>query len=240
MDRKEIIVAKIPVRGPHPETPEGYTKINCTSRCKKWGKLSPTMMGPFSFQASLPISGSPELGFKISDVYPGYQEGNSTCLENYWQASKVFSPVDIPKGVELTNPSQLPMSFFERRDTYFKDPKWHRRIYTKSDKQDPVGSYHNGNIWKYIPSRYFYIWTYKMLVEGIPEFHELKSMNKLFIVDFDGPPGIDEPRGQIELPREEGRLRDLMYNPRTPFGHGLVLGSILAGIDLREIELLGV
>ena len=228
--RGKVRVGKAAVRGKHDPTPEGYVKIFATSRSKDWKGLSPFFLGPLI--VNYPV-GDRGLDLGCSLVAPGTQGIVAQNLENAWQGSKIFSPADIPPGIIPSDISQVGTSFFERRLKYFSDPEPHRRVFVKKDNQTTVGAYFGGKVQQYIPSRYAYCVYYSTLVRATPEYKKLEEMLSrginLFIVDFDGPP--ERLGGPVSLPEEAARFESLLFNGSSPFGHGLVLGGLLAGVE---------
>ncbi len=223
-------MGKAAVRGKHDPTPEGYVKIFVTSRSKDWKGLSPFYLGPLIVTYPLGARG---LDPGCSPIDPQTQGIRAENLENAWQGSKIFSPADVPSGVIPADISQVGASFFQRRHKYFSDPEPHRRVFVKKDNQTTVGAYFGGKIHQYIPSRYAYCVYYATLVQATPEYKKLEEMLSqginLFIVDFDGPP--ERLGGPISLPEEASRFQSLLYDGSSPFGHGLVLGGLLAGLS---------
>jgi len=215
-----VRVGKIPNRfgegdKTHPRIP-GYENINVTSASRSiFLNLSPMKLGPFTIIE--PINGNVEHGYK--DLQNGYQSADINIFENYWQGSKIFKE-DLIDGDHITL-GNLKASFFQRRIKMYNDPKPHRRALPKTHGY-PIAGYYYGNIYDYVPSRTFYVYYYKALVEQTEAYKKLQDMYRsgknLHIIGYDG-----RDIGPIT---KESILQ--AYNDKTEiFGHELVLAAML-------------
>ncbi len=145
-------------------------------------------------------------------------------FEHYWQSGKVFENISI-----------------EKIKKWWRDIKEPKRRYPNSKGKKVLYS-----IWdNYGDEQMDYITSRKKVY--VPEYYELikdREMTKywrdkyisgenIVIYDFDGP--REEENGEpvckeltIEL------LIEKINDGRFPFGHGYIVGSIIAGLDYKE------
>lgn len=205
-----------PVSKVHPKK-DGYIGVNVCSNSPAWKELSPMLLGPFTImERRVPIE-------KYEDgVHPGFEAISEdhmvihcTNLENFWQSSKCYN-VDLDKNGNITE------SFFLRRAAICADPKPHRRAMPKS-KGYPVTAYFNGQLFEYQRSRSIYCHLYEMLIAESPHFLKLQKMieegKNILILGFDGQ----------QLDVNEETLQAAYENTERPFGHELVICSLLYG-----------
>lgn len=210
----------------HPKIP-GFTNINATSGNKTWKGLSPMVLGPFQvIERRFPTRDYPD------GVHPGFVAVNeqlqgavSYNLENWWQYSKLYD-VDGPFDLNYGN---LPRTFLLRRAQGLGDPKPHRRALPKA-KGTPVASYFDARVFSYIPSRKFYCTVYEALVIRTPEYQNLLQRlangENLLVIGYDG----------FDLPITNEAVQQAYDDPSRPFGHELVLFTMLNGLRQPWIE----
>jgi hypothetical protein len=199
-----------------PDRHSGYLKVfpNNKHQNRKDGfgccSLSPMRLGP------------------IIHNQPGVP--NSLNLENFHQGSKCFTEEYDAKEKK---PSAL---YYKNRDTFFKDTEPHRHKYKGLDKKnkniplffvfiDANGKEHHLS---YVESRQFYCNFYERLAVKTKDFQvlldKLKDGQNLQICGYDG-------RDIKEQDIEKEYL-----NPNAPFGHELVLYTLLI-FHLRKFDL---
>lgn len=201
-----VIVAKLNMMKQPPHK-DGYRKVfpnfKHQNRVDGYGckALSPMALGPVQHgQDGLP---------------------DAMNIENYHQFNKVF-----PNEVD-SNGDPLPI-FFERQLQGYLDRTPHRHKFPlhmmkqlgQGNKNTPLFSLHDGKRYTYVESRQFYCKQYEMLAKETKEFKELQKMIadgiNLMIVGYDGyQDGVTQP------------LMDHYLDPSKPFGHELVLYSLL-------------
>lgn len=216
----------------HPEIPRGFTKVNVSSMSNNsniYRNLSPMLIGPVSFEESLhPNEYYPD------GLLPGYkpiyrEDGKldkqlmcSQTFERYWQGSKIYEK-ELKDGV-------LQKCFFVERgkmqELEKEDKKRRRRKYPVKDGL-PISSLYYGQLMDYITSRKLvYVPIYMHLVRQLPEYMDLyqrvKNGENLLIV---GPDGRD-------ISIDENTMRAELENPMYPFGHEMVICSMLKNINL--------
>lgn len=153
---------KVMVIGIRRPTPEGYTRIDTTSRSKKWGPgLSPFYAG------------------KDMDLYGDYKASN---LENAWQFSKLYKEYADSDG----NPTE---DYFKWAEEGWNDTSAHR--YPMGKGARPLCSVWDGEKLDYINSRAkIYLPLYAREVVKSDKYKELKEMydrgEKIALADFDG------------------------------------------------------
>lgn len=207
----------------HPKK-EGYLNINVCSNSRQWKALSPMLLGPVRWV---------ERRCKLYDypdgLLPGCQKIDSKLmylealvLENIWQASKVYN-------IDLDKEGYIQKSFFERRARFLQETKGHRRVLPKS-KGYPVSAYFDGRLFNYLESRAIYCHLYEKLVSETSEFKSLQELltsgKKLLILGFDGQKMQATPEN----------LEQAYANPERPFGHELVICSLLTGYRPWALE----
>jgi len=230
MPRGKVYTDRLPGRFeglPWPSV-EGAKRYNvCSSSNQLIGghparQLSPFFVGPIHL-ALPPVDGS------------GEAEVDVTCIENYWQASKVW-PGELatddkeaalrhwlhgsPREVD-TREGLPSAAWFERRRKYWADPEPHRRIKrgTKKNNDDPLHCWWLGKAYPYVEARCrMYIPMYADLVARTPAYRALKAEvdagQDVLLIGYDGYP---TPKPLVEY------LRD----PAVRFGHELVLAAML-------------
>jgi hypothetical protein len=103
------------------------------------------------------------------------------------------------------------------------DPKPHRRAIPKA-KGTAVGSYFDARTFDYVPSRKFYCTVYEMLAKLSPKYQELAVMldrgTNIQIIGYDG----------FDLEISDVAVAQAYYDPTRPFGHELVLFTMLNGL----------
>lgn len=220
----------------HP-TIADFININVTSANKKWGNLSPMKLGPFIIEEGLhkypstdpyyPIGVEP--GFSLSDDGSN-QRATVTNLENYYQGSKILD-IDL---TSVDGKTVVKKEFFIRRGKLMHDPQPHRRPVPKS-VGSPVASCFDGIFYNYYGSRYIYCYLYEQLVTLTPEYKELYDLlhsgTNLHVIGYDG---FDI--GEVN----EMNLKNAYLDKSRPFGHELVLCSLLSNIrpwDLLQLSI---
>jgi hypothetical protein len=168
-------------------------------------ELSPKAMGPvYHGQAGLPAALS---------------------IENYHQFNKVFTTEVNPETGE-----PLPL-FFERQLAAYQDPTPHRHKFspteTKQGKKNiPAFAVHKDNKGKlrkytYVQSRYFYSHQYEIISRGLPDLVRLRQLLidgwNLQLFGYDA----------FDFEADQRTVQQLYEDGRRPFGHELVLYSIL-------------
>jgi hypothetical protein len=206
----------------HPKL-DGYMNMVVCSVNGNWGQLSPMKLGPFIVTEELSplVPGGVCPGFIVSDIHIGKQVAMCQNFENYWQYSKVYS-VDNVNGI-------LGESFFNRRAEGFQSTKAKRRVFPAKSGITTLCSYYDGKLYQYLESRVFYCSGYSMLAEAHAKYKEIKrimeSGQNILILDLDAPSW--ESHNQELTPE----FFEKEYNDTThPFGHGMVLCSMLLGI----------
>lgn len=141
-------------------------------------------------------------------------------IENYHQFNKAFKrDVLAPENV------QLKPEFFTMRDAAYRDPVPHRHKYPDDAgaSRKPLFSVHLTpagmlRMYTYQQSRYFYCHQYELLAKQQPDFVELRRKiddgTNLQIVGYDGYAVTKT-------------LWEHYIDPERPFGHELVLYSLL-------------
>lgn len=202
----------------HPRL-EGFANIIVVSQNAKWGQLSPMKLGPLTFFEPL-VDGVVMPGFDKYD--DELQVATCNIMENYWQYSKIYS-VDVVDG-------QVQDSFYQRRAVGFKSNVAKRRVFAKKSGVTTVAAYHDGKVLGYVDSRLYYCHYYSQLVKEHPMFVALKSLvtngTNVLILDYDGP-DVDSHNTELTLTY----VYNEYINPHRPFGHGMVLCSMLLGIE---------
>lgn len=156
----------------------------------------------------------------VKHAQPGVPD--SLTIENYHQFNKVF-----PNEVD-DNRDPKP-EFYKMRDEAYQDPVPHRHKYSREILKkickgniNPLYSIHlwpdgSEHRYDYVSSRYFYCHQYEILAKLQPEYKTLKDLleegKNLLILGYDG--------------REITDLYDMYKDPAYPFGHELVLCSLL-------------
>lgn len=155
---------------------------------------------------------------------PGLPQALS--IENYHQFNKVFSrEVETDANGQVT----VQAAFFNARNAAYLDPVPHRRKF-----EDEKGTNGNRNVplfclhltrtgeerrYTYIESRYFYCREYERLAKQTADFAKLRDWlaqgYNLQIVGYDGH-SVDKS------------VYELYTDERLPFGHELVLYTLLA------------
>lgn len=169
---------------------------------------------------------SPMLLGPVQHGQPGVPD--SKTLENYHQFNKVFR-CDMERRAQ--GKVFLKKSFYEIRDNAYLDPVGHRHKYP-GKKDTPVFSYHltkkgEARWYNYVESRYFYCHQYELLAKEKEDFralrHWLDQGYNLQIVGYDGNPAA-----------KPGNLWELYNSTEHPFGHELVLFSLLVIEDPKQ------
>jgi hypothetical protein len=159
-------------------------------------------------------------------------------FENWWQSCKIFPDLDHIKDDKLTD------KFFKWREEWCEEKEGYRimkvnpktkdksvKSTSKSIRQlgyNPIGAYHDDQIYEYIDSRDYYLREYIKVIKNKQYFQSLlqRIINKenIMILDLDGPSLDKYPEG-----REVSWtiLEEAMNNPNHPFGHGYVICALL-------------
>lgn len=251
----QVIVSKIGIRAKIPEY-DDFERINTTHNAKgDWKDLSPMNLGPFNLIEPLAentnkkfivdenrnltyeiIRNQPVRKYYTDGILPGfepYEDGQiAKCesFEAYWQHCGKIYKQDIKDGVVFK-------SFYERRATgltlNLENTKAAqlRRTFTKQKGGVPVLSYYQGAFMDWVSSRILiYCPYYEQLVTETSAFQELKSMvdggTNVQLLDPDGP-SADDDLGPLDIEK----LTNALYSTDRPFGHGMVLASLL--LDLK-------
>ena len=157
---------------------------------------------------------------------PGVPEALS--IENYHQFNKVFAR-ELDGSVQDIRLANVKPAFFTARDAAYRDPVPHRRKFDDEkgiggNRNIPVFSIHiapNGDQRRYTyqQSRYFYCHQYELLAKETHDFKKLcywlANGYDLQIVGYDGYPITKT-------------LMEHYMDPEKPFGHELVLYSLLS------------
>lgn len=204
----DLIVTKLGMMK-SPDEHKGYLKIfpNFKHQNRKDGygcaSLSPKSIGPINHgMPNIPIAKN---------------------LENYHQGAKIF-PCDLDKNGKLTKEA------IEYRNKMYDDNEPHRHKYSIEKLKEfnlptPLYSLYydsQGNEYKYsyIECRYFYCYWYDLMTQNNSDLKNLKEKlvngYNLQICGYDGY-------------RVDKNLYKCYLDPNKPFGHELVLYSILKG-----------
>jgi len=209
---------------------DGYTRVNvCSSARNNYKNLSPMILGPYTYYCT-------EVEIKEGKQEPTIQVYN---LENLWQFSKIWSTSEMDlsyfkkHGIEFdakndehlshVKPSAL---FYKNRLKGWKDKKAHRfapqaKLITNGNRHVPLCSWWRGKCYRYIESRKsVYCPIYEQLARKTSAWKELQALSEkgnVLVIGFDGYEVGDKS------------LSDCMENGRRPFGHELVLVSMLRG-----------
>lgn len=210
--RGKVIVSKLRMMK-SPEYHEGFLKVfpNFKHQNRKDGfgckSLSPMFLGPVNH-------GQPGLPAALN-------------IENFHQGSKCFEEEVDEDG----NPSEV---YEENREKFYKDPVPHRHKYHGKEKNKNIPKYF---VWRdkegeehqltYIQSRQFYCNFYERLAREQQDFKTLEKKLRegynLQIVGYDGR-------------SMKGTTPDQAYlDPSAPFGHELVLYSMLMIADKEKL-----
>jgi hypothetical protein len=171
---------------------------------------------------------------------PGYPPSRN--IENYHQFRKAFPCELDPDG----NP--LP-SFVEAKKKAYNDPVPHRHKFDFAKMKEMAGPSGNKNIpaysvhlmpngeerrYDYVGSRYFYCHQYEILAGRTAELAQLRLLARngtnLLICGYDGQE--IEHGGDVEA--TAAALQKLYESPDKPFGHELVLFSLLTLYERPE------
>jgi len=154
---------------------------------------------------------------EIEDTYKGYWN-----FESYWQSGKVFE--DIP---------------MEKTKKWWKELKEAKRRYPKSKGKKVLYALFDNNEEKmdYVTSRKkIYVPEYSELIrnkEMLLHWKECLSKGQsITIYDFDGPRIGTNDVSCAELTKE--LLIEKINNTDYPFGHGYIVGALIAGIEKEE------
>lgn len=203
-----VIVTKLKMMK-EPEHHKGYLKVfpNNKHQNRKDGfgcsSLSPMRLGPVHHnQPNLPICKN---------------------IENFHQGSKCFKEEAI-----LENGQYVPsLLFYKNQKKFFLDDVPHRHKYKGINKENPniplffvwIDSSGKEHHLSYVESRQFYCYFYEQLARQTEDFKKLKTMRNnginLQIIGYDGR--------SIHI---EG-IETEYLNPLKPFGHELVLYTLL-------------
>lgn len=142
-------------------------------------------------------------------------------FESYWQSGKIFE--GIPE---------------EESKRWWRSQMQPKRRYPKGKGKKVLhAKWEDGKELNYIDSRkVVYIPEYKALIKNTPRVKELKKLakqgNKIVVYDFDGPRKDNGDVLCLKVTKE--MLKEKLYDPKFPFGHGYTVASLLAGIDLED------
>jgi len=151
---------------------------------------------------------------------------DALTIENYHQFNKVF-PIEVDEDDKV-----LPV-FYEKQRAAYLDPVPHRHKYKREEilkmgcvnANTPKFSLHldadgKERRYTYVDSRFFYCIWYEKLATQTEEFKYLKTMHdkgyNLCIVGYDAYPPTED-------------LYAHYCDPSRPFGHELVLYSLIVG-----------
>lgn len=209
----------------HPKK-KGYFNVNVCSNSRQWKDLSPMLLGPVRWaEKRCCLYDYPDgllPGCRIINKKLMYVE--ALVLENIWQASKCYN-------IDLDKKGYIKKSFFERRARFFQETKGHRRTIPKS-RGYPVAAYFDGRLFSYLQSRAIYCYLYEKLASKTEKFELLEELlrndEKLLILGFDGQ----------KMQATPDNLERAYRDPSKPFGHELVICSMLIGYRpwILEVE----
>eukprot|EP01117_Protostelium_nocturnum_P015170 TRINITY_DN5850_c0_g1_i1.p1 TRINITY_DN5850_c0_g1~~TRINITY_DN5850_c0_g1_i1.p1 ORF type:complete len:356 (-),score=129.47 TRINITY_DN5850_c0_g1_i1:34-1101(-) len=196
-----VIVCKLKMMK-NPDEVEGY--LNVFPNFKHQGRKD-----GFGCAALSPMS--------LGPIHHGQPDvGPCLNLENFHQGSKCFK--DEMEG------DKIGKKFYENRTKWFEDPIPHRH----KQKETPMFSVFKDKEGKeirlgYVQSRQLYCNFYERLASETDDFKELKKMREkgtnLQIVGYDG------------RAIQYNNIEREYLNPREPFGHELVLYTMLVEED---------
>jgi len=186
---------------------DGYKNINvCSSAAGIWKQLSPMIIGKIDI--SKLIDNNLDKG---EEIYGLKLPKAATNIENLWQFSKVWEGEVDDKGFPTRE-------FFERRNGGWKDKKAHR--YVKKGRNVPLFSYWNGEHLSYIQARKkIYCPIYAEYVKKTVAWKQLeKLLQDGYNIQILGYDGYDF---------SSKTLLECINDPSRPFGHELVIASML-------------
>lgn len=207
-----VAVDRIPARGTKGPWPSrvGYDRYNVCSSARGFTReLSPMLLGPIE----IPLD---TLRNEYGIVTPLW----ASCVENVWQGSKVW-----PR--EVRSDGRPARSFYERRARLWFDPKGHR--HTRSDVKKKCGNipacmWWQGRSLSYLEGRReIYCPIYAEYVRHTDAYKTLAAEvargANLLLVGYDG------------YDRGDRTWRECFSDTTRPFGHEMVLGCMLEGVD---------
>ena len=186
---------------------DGVTNVNVTSSAKGvWRSLSPMILGPILF-SSLSCPPTRDLELPHSALY----------FENLWQYSKVWEG-------DLADDGSLKHTFFSRRSSGFASEKARRRIPGCHGSKRTLCTYWDGQMLSYLQARaLLYCPIYAELVRPTEGFSRLRDMVEdgmpIQLLGYDGYDVSDRS------------LYECFVDETRPFGHELVLASMLSGVE---------
>jgi hypothetical protein len=229
METPRVRCAKCPPRykGPHPtftdpEIGEEYARVNVCSNGPKWAaELSPMNLGPIIVEEVyhpdiLGALSKKEATKKMDIPYrEGYVYSVCNTIEALWQASKVkYSELDGDTILE---------TFFQERNRWWHTPGLAPKQLRRCKGREWAGIYYNGALLSYSSARkLLYCRAYAELVvetKAWKRLVELRDEGGLLIYGFDG----------YDFDSEGKTLQDCINDTSRPFGHELVLVSLLRG-----------
>ena len=150
----------------------------------------------------------------IEGGYRGY-----LCFENYWQAGKRFEGQTEEEVEEMIR--------------WWKDQDKGRRRYKGSKGRRVSHAEFDGVAYDYVESRKrVYVPHYAALVKEYIDSLFGGQEKELVVYDFDGP--RDENGGVMCEEVTVELLKHKIQDTRFPFGHGYIVGGLLAGIEPVE------
>lgn len=167
---------------------------------------------------------APELSPMNLGPVPSAVKGvpDATCIENYYQASKVYQHEVDDNNVPLPE-------FYETRERLFEDTEPHRHKFERG--AIPLYSVFYSDAGKpltltYVESRWFYCNEYERLAQQTNKFRKLlKRVADGYNLQIIGHDGHEiEPTGEETVPETMLRYYE---DPSRPFGHELVLFCLL-------------
>lgn len=169
---------------------------------------SKTSKNRLNFSPMTPIEGG----------YKGYWN-----FESYWQSGKVYENIPIEKTKKWWRELKEP----KRR---FPNSKGKNVLYAIFDGNDDKMDYVTSRKNVYVPE-YYNLIKDKELIEYWKK--SLNEGNNLVIYDFDGPRTKEGGILCLELTKE--LLTEKINDIQFPFGHGYIVASCIAGINLSDI-----
>ena len=157
---------------------------------------------------------------EINGRYKGYH-----CFENYWQSGKVFDGLDNDK---------IKIWWKELRQPKRRYPKSKGKtvLYAKFDHIEENLDYISSRKQVYIPEYYNLVKDREMTLYWK---NKVENGTNVVIYDFDGP-RLSNGEPTCLLLTEE-LLIEKMNDTNFPFGHGYIVASILANINILELFL---
>lgn len=231
----QVVVAQKPFRGQYPSR-DGYGRIDATSgSANRWGSVSATQVSPLYMGPVMDCDGEQcncfENAWQFRKVYPQlghWDEAEQKPSEAWHQWRRAgYQKLKNGKGLRLPDDVAQLKKEWRQAPAHLKDTK----------RWTPKGCWWQGELLGYIEARKrFYVPEYARYVQQTEAFKEMQKLvqggAKVMVLDFDGPPLAQYPRGMDVTLENMQRMLD---EPAYPFGHGYVLACLLAGIDIPTL-----